>query len=80
MCTVFLLLGEHLSFAQYYQVRERVKHLQNFDNKTLHYGYFLGLMNLGLSLNMLTPTLSPIVKQFKTSLLPSMEKATPMWN
>ncbi|MGB2245138.1 MAG: porin family protein [Flavobacteriaceae bacterium] len=33
--------------AQYYRVKERVKHLQNFDKKTLHYGYFFGFNNFG---------------------------------
>lgn len=42
----FLLLGE-VSFAQYYQVKERVQHLQTFDNRTLHYGYFFGFNNYG---------------------------------
>ena len=44
---VLLNLGSTTAFAQYYQVRERVKHLQNFDNKTLHYGYFFGFNEFG---------------------------------
>ena len=40
-------MGSTTAFAQYYQVRERVKHLQNFDNKTLHYGYFFGFNEFG---------------------------------
>lgn len=44
---VLLYLGSTAAFAQYYQVRERVKHLQNFDNKTLHYGYFFGFNEFG---------------------------------
>ena len=44
---VLLYLGSTSAFAQYYQVRERVKHLQNFDNKTLHYGYFFGFNEFG---------------------------------
>ena len=44
---ILLYLGSTTAFAQYYQVRERVKHLQNFDNKTLHYGYFFGFNEFG---------------------------------
>ena len=30
------------SIAQYPEVKEKIINLPNFDNKTLHYGYFLG--------------------------------------
>ncbi len=33
--------------AQYYTVKERIMHLQTFDEKPLHYGYFLGFNNFG---------------------------------
>ena len=35
-------LGGHCCIAQYYRVKERVQHLQNFDKKIIHYGYFFG--------------------------------------
>ena len=34
-------------FAQYYTVKEKIMHLQTFDEKPLHYGYFLGFNNFG---------------------------------
>ena len=34
-------------YAQYYTVKERIMHLQTFDEKPLHYGYFLGFNNFG---------------------------------
>ncbi len=42
-----LFLGSTHCFGQYYRVRERVQHLQNFDSKTLHYGYFFGFNDFG---------------------------------
>ena len=38
-CLVFVT---KFSIAQYPEVREKIINLPNFDNKTLHYGYFLG--------------------------------------
>jgi len=46
LCLGLLLMSNH-SYAQYYQVRERVQNLQTFDNRTLHYGYFFGFNNYG---------------------------------
>lgn len=43
----FLFCGLQSSLGQYYRVRERVQHLQNFDNKILHYGYFFGFNEFG---------------------------------
>jgi hypothetical protein len=40
-------LGSELCMGQYYRVRERVQHLQNFDNKIIHYGYFIGFNQFG---------------------------------
>ena len=42
-----LLLGSEFCSGQYYRVRERVQHLQNFDNKVIHYGYFFGFNDFG---------------------------------
>ena len=44
-CSLFL--GRGLCVGQYYRVHERVQHLQNFDNKTIHYGYFFGFNEFG---------------------------------
>ena len=51
-CLLYLLLLNVLIFdnsiyAQYYTVKERILHLQTFDEKPLHYGYFLGFNNFG---------------------------------
>tara|TARA_X000001036_G_scaffold198870_1_gene187109 strand:+ start:226 stop:966 length:741 start_codon:yes stop_codon:yes gene_type:complete len=40
----FLLLhGLNFTFAQYPTIRERVMNLPNFDDRSLHYGYFIGV-------------------------------------
>ena len=47
----FLLLSiticDNIIYAQYYTVKEKIMHLQTFDEKPLHYGYFLGFNNFG---------------------------------
>ena len=47
----FLLLSiifcDNSTYAQYYTVKERIMHLQTFDEKPLHYGYFLGFNSFG---------------------------------
>ena len=53
--TIFLyltlfLFGIQSTNAQYYRIKERVKHLQNFDQKTLHYGYYFGFNNFGFDI------------------------------
>lgn len=40
-------MGSTVLSAQYYTVKERIQHLQNFDKKRLHYGYFFGFNNFG---------------------------------
>jgi len=47
--TLFLF-GIQSTNAQYYRIKERVKHLQNFDQKTLHYGYYFGFNNFGFDI------------------------------
>jgi hypothetical protein len=44
---ILSLLGVKLSYAQYPTVRERIQHLQDFDEKFLHYGYFFGFNEFG---------------------------------
>ena len=39
---MLVILFTHLSVAQYPEVKEKIINLPNFDNKVLHYGYFLG--------------------------------------
>lgn len=51
LCFSLFLFGTQLSYAQYYKVGERIKHLQNFDKKTLHYGYFFGFNNFGFDIS-----------------------------
>ena len=38
-----LLLGLEVTYSQYTRVREKVANLPNFDDRFLHYGYFVGL-------------------------------------
>ena len=38
---------DNFVFGQYYTVKEKIMHLQTFDEKPLHYGYFLGFNNFG---------------------------------
>jgi len=44
LCIIFC---DTNTFAQYYTVKEKIMHLQTFDEKPLHYGYFLGFNNFG---------------------------------
>ena len=44
---LFFLLGAGTLCAQYPTIRERVQNLQDFDQKFLHYGYFVGFNNYG---------------------------------
>ena len=39
---MLVIIFTHLSIAQYPEVKEKIINLPNFDNKILHYGYFLG--------------------------------------
>ena len=39
---MLVIIFTHLSIAQYPEVKEKIINLPNFDNKVLHYGYFLG--------------------------------------
>lgn len=44
-CFILFLVGTWNLFAQYPQVRERIKNLPQFDDRFVHYGYFVGLNN-----------------------------------
>ena len=60
LCFLFLLGNANL-FAQYYQIKERVQHLQTFDNRVMHYGYFFGFNNYGYKIEYVNNyTASPI--------------------
>ena len=70
---------EGIAFAQYYRVRERVQHLQNFDNKVLHYGYFFGFNEFGFKFEYLTIILYPTIVLLQA--YPSLNgKGIPMWS
>lgn len=55
----FLCFGGASLYAQYPEVKERVKYLPNFDNKTLHYGYFFGFNNFGYKIEHAPDFLAP---------------------
>ena len=42
-----IIICNTIVYSQYYTVKERIMHLQTFDEKQLHYGYFLGFNNFG---------------------------------
>jgi len=50
LCLALFLFGIQLPYAQYYKIGERIKHLQNFDKKVLHYGYYFGFNNFGFDI------------------------------
>lgn len=71
------LLGASLVNAQYYRVKERVKHLQNFDKKPYHYGYFFGFNSFGYNIrykeNYAVPPTRVFVNQVRGLNLPNIE-------
>ncbi len=42
---LLIIITGYFSYGQYPFVREKIENLPNFDNKTLHYGYFIGFNN-----------------------------------
>lgn len=43
ICSLLVVCGLTDTFAQFTRVREKVTNLPNFDERFLHYGYFLGI-------------------------------------
>ena len=60
---ILLLTGIKCSYAQYPTVRERIQHLQDFDEKFLHYGYFFSFNEFGYKIEYVKDySGSPILK------------------
>jgi len=59
-------LGISLLWAQYPQVREKVKNLPQFDDRFVHYGYFVGVNNYFFDFNY-------DLDYYRTDFLPDIE-------
>ena len=59
---VLFFLGSNFIFSQ----KERIEHLQTFDKRTLHFGYYLGINNIGYKVSYNSPfDYSPIPPEDK---------------
>ena len=59
-------MGISLLWAQYPQVREKVKNLPQFDDRFVHYGYFVGVNNYFFDFNY-------DLDYYRTDFLPDIE-------